>query len=291
MYWTAESQADLMVQILVATMVAPSAKWPFLGEKFDAWFFRSCHRDGAQRWRSSSEQISALVDVLRDAPRARDTSATGGASVVTVNRALHPSGGGSLAPGAIPAFGLPTPGSTAPIGRTPLGAEPRASSPSLRPATGIGTMAPATGTFDPAEAELLRPRSRKLAIGLSIGLVIGLALAYALVPPSTAPSIPASASPATATDRPGDPAPASTVVPKNMPFADPAAATVDGDAGRIDIPNFDTSPSRAAGRANSPGPRTAPSPNVKRPQRALPAAPAPNAPSPTAPPQDDPLAP
>jgi serine/threonine-protein kinase len=288
-YWTAETQADLMVEILVAPMSAPSARWPFVGEKFDAWFARSCQRDGTQRWRSISEQVAALNEALRGAPRTSQAGAPRGATAVTINQALQGSGA-PLAPGVIPAFGMPTPGSrTASVARTPLGGKLGAS-PTFGRSIGAGTMAPATGSFDDADAEALRPRSRKLAIALGVGLVAGLGLAYALVQPGAAPAT-ATQGLASSVPVPSEPAPLLKAEPKEMPLGESAVATVDAGVGRIEIDPIDTAGTRLPSR--SPVLRTAPAPVVRgKPQHNSPSAsPAPRAPAPTAPPQDDPLAP
>jgi hypothetical protein len=78
-----------------------------------------------------------------------------------------------------------------------------------------------------------------------------------------------------------------------MPFGDPVVATVDADAGRVDVDRLDTSLTK--GRNNLPGGRThlpalgsPPPPTVRKPQQTAPAL---RAPTPTASPQDDPLAP
>jgi eukaryotic-like serine/threonine-protein kinase len=288
-YWTAETQADLMVEILVAPMSAPSARWSFVGEKFDAWFFRSCHRNGAQRWRSVSEQIAALADALRDVRTAA------GASVVTVNRALRHSGSASLPEGVIPAFAMPTPGSgSALLDRTPLRGETAANSAGFYGRGSSGTMSPATGTFDPSEAEMLRPRSRRLAIALSVGLVAGLAIAYALVQPSAAPPSTTPQSSAAAAERPSKPVAANAAPLNDMPLADPVVATLDAGAARFEVDPFVTAPARGAGRGNAPLRPAAP-PSVRKAPRSAPpeseGSPVPRAPAPTAPPQDDPLAP
>jgi serine/threonine-protein kinase len=59
-YWTAKSNAELMVQLLVGPMANPSERWPFLGKKFDAWFARSCDRDASKRWSTIAEQVERL---------------------------------------------------------------------------------------------------------------------------------------------------------------------------------------------------------------------------------------
>ena len=288
-YWTAETQADLMVEILVAPMSAPSARWPFVGEKFDAWFARSCQRDGAQRWRSISEQVAALTEALRGSPRTSQAGAPRAASVVTINQALQ-GAGAPLPAGVKPAFGLPTPGSrTASVARTPVRGALSGSPLLVGGASGVGTMAPATGSFDPSEADMLRPRSRKLAISLGIGLVAGLGLAYALVQPGPAPPA-ATQGLATSVAAPSAPSPVQTAQPKEMAFGESAIATVDAGAGYAEIEPIDTAGSRGVNR--SPVLRPLPAPVVRKPQRNAPAAsPAPRAPAPTTVPQDDPLAP
>ena len=289
-YWTAETQADLMVEILVAQMPAPSVRWPFVGDKFDAWFFRSCHRDAAQRWRTISEQIAALADALRDL--SAGAPAVRGASIATVDQALHQSSGAGFTPGVIPAFGSPTPGSkTASIARTPLRGELAPPSRSYPPAMGSGTMSPATGSFGHTDIDALRPRSRKVGIVLGIGVVAGLALAYTLVQPSAAPPIPAASSAAAATDPPR--APAAAAPQPETPLVDRVVATVDADAGRVDVDRLDNSLTKGrnnlpAGRSHLPALGSPPPPTVRKPQQT---APAPRAPTPTASPQDDPLAP
>ena len=65
-YWTADSHGELMVQILVTPMPAPTERWPWLGRAFDVWFARSCNRDPAARWSSVSEQVEALTAALTD---------------------------------------------------------------------------------------------------------------------------------------------------------------------------------------------------------------------------------
>jgi eukaryotic-like serine/threonine-protein kinase len=285
-YWTAETQADLMVEILISTMPPPSARWPFVGEKFDAWFFRSCHRDAAQRWRSISEQIAALAEALRDLPR-QGAARAHGASVITVNRALQQHDGRDLPGGVIPAFGLPTPGGkTASVARTPLeGHLPAASSSSYRTASG-STMAPSTGSFGSTDPDFRRPRSRKLAVSIGAGLAAGLALAYALVQPSSPPPAPAPLSPAAAPDRTRDPA-ANVAPPIEARLEDPVVATADAGAARFEIDRSEIVSTKGAGRTQPPPIR--PSPAVRKPPPA--AGPAPRAPTPTASPQDDPLAP
>jgi serine/threonine-protein kinase len=89
LYWTAGTQPELMVQLLVAPMVRPAERWPWLGEAFDAWFARSCDRDPAARWRSVSEQVTALDQVLRATEFSQPGIAAGGASMATLLDAVN----------------------------------------------------------------------------------------------------------------------------------------------------------------------------------------------------------
>jgi eukaryotic-like serine/threonine-protein kinase len=286
-YWTAETQADLMVEILVAPMAAPSLRWPFIGERFDHWFARSCHRDAKQRWSSISEQIAALGDAVLD-PSHLGGRAVRGATVGTINQALQRGARSDLPAGIVPALGLPTPGSrTASIARTPLRGDAGTSAGRDRRSSGNGTMAPATGSFDPTDTNWARPRSRKLAIALGGGLVAGLALVYALVQPGAAPPLPAPSSTGIA-DQPNTPEP-SAAVGKEKAFDEPVIAIADAGAARVDFD--DTEPqARGAGRAEIPRLSTPPPPAVRRPTRSAPRTPTPPE-APTAPTQDDPLAP
>jgi serine/threonine protein kinase len=289
-YWTAATQADLMVEILVAPMAAPSTRWPIAGgAKFDAWFLRSCHRSPSERWRSVSEQIAALAEALRDSVHTGGAGARRGASVVTVHQALQQASGAGLPAGIIPAFGLPTPESrTSSITRTPLRGElPLASPRSI--SAGNGTMAPAIGTSDAEDIEAMRPRWRKLAVALGAGLAAGLGLVYVLVSPGGGPTV-ATPSPAVVAPVPSS-LTANPTGEKATSLSYPLPATVDAGAARTDFEDFEAPlPVRGTARPDSPGPRRALPPTLRRQQpQAMP--PAPRAPAPTSPPQDDPLAP
>jgi serine/threonine-protein kinase len=73
-YWTARTQADLMVQLLAAPMRKPSERWPFLGDRFDLWFARSCHRDPSERWNTIGDQIAALGEAVAGRSAANATA-------------------------------------------------------------------------------------------------------------------------------------------------------------------------------------------------------------------------
>lgn len=53
-YWQAGSVAELIGQILFASMQAASTRAPSLPAGFDTWFMRSCAREPEQRWPSVS---------------------------------------------------------------------------------------------------------------------------------------------------------------------------------------------------------------------------------------------
>jgi len=73
-YWTAQTHAELMVQLLASPMPPPSARWPFLGENFDRWFARSCNRHPGQRWSTVGEQIKVLREALDGQTRTNGAS-------------------------------------------------------------------------------------------------------------------------------------------------------------------------------------------------------------------------
>jgi serine/threonine-protein kinase len=63
-YWDAPTVSLLLAQIVYAPLEPPSAKGSKLGERFDAWFLRSCAREPAERWSSVGEQVEALAEAL-----------------------------------------------------------------------------------------------------------------------------------------------------------------------------------------------------------------------------------
>ncbi len=63
-YWQAETLSDLIVQIVVDPIPAPSQKGCTLGPAFDAWFVRCCQRDHTQRFHSAGEAIAELARSL-----------------------------------------------------------------------------------------------------------------------------------------------------------------------------------------------------------------------------------
>jgi serine/threonine-protein kinase len=280
-YWTAETQADLMVEILVAPMTAPSARWPHLGASFDAWFFRSCHRQPAERWRSASEQIAALADALRDYSPGDGVTTPRPASMVTVSRAIHGDDRAPVVDGPMAWFGS-TPGSgTAAAGRTPPWSGPAGSRLKNASSTGSHTMAAGT-SFEPDGTEFRRPRTRMLAISLGVGLGAGLVLAYLLTSPGSAPT--AATTPSASVAAPPEPPP-----PPPLEVEPPRAVAIPMPAdsaapGRADPDTYDP----PLDRRGRPAPPIRAIPAEKKSRGA---APVPRPPAPTSPPQDDPLAP
>jgi serine/threonine-protein kinase len=63
-YWTAQTLAELMVQLLAEPLAPPSRGAPWLPPSFDAWFMRSCERDASLRWGSVTQQIAELAGAL-----------------------------------------------------------------------------------------------------------------------------------------------------------------------------------------------------------------------------------
>jgi serine/threonine protein kinase len=60
-YWEASPNiAGLIAQILYQPMLPPSARGLRLGEGFDAWFARACHRDPERRFESALELVQEL---------------------------------------------------------------------------------------------------------------------------------------------------------------------------------------------------------------------------------------
>jgi hypothetical protein len=53
-----------MVQILAEPLYPPTQRWPWLPSEIDAWFARSCTREGHLRFRSAGAQIDALGEAL-----------------------------------------------------------------------------------------------------------------------------------------------------------------------------------------------------------------------------------
>jgi eukaryotic-like serine/threonine-protein kinase len=72
-YWHDGSIRQVLSQILVGPMEAPSARGAKLGAGFDSWFERACDRDPTKRFHSAREQIEALAEAL-GAPRVLYTS-------------------------------------------------------------------------------------------------------------------------------------------------------------------------------------------------------------------------
>jgi serine/threonine-protein kinase len=55
---------SILADVLYGAPSAPSARNPSLGEPFDAWFMKACHREPESRFASVSEQIEALGEAL-----------------------------------------------------------------------------------------------------------------------------------------------------------------------------------------------------------------------------------
>ena len=87
-YWAATSAGEVIAQIDVAPMYAPSTRWPWLPPAFDRWFARATHRVAERRYRSVAEQIAALeralagVDGAGRRRTARGTGSLGEASTM-----------------------------------------------------------------------------------------------------------------------------------------------------------------------------------------------------------------
>jgi serine/threonine-protein kinase len=80
-YWTSQTMAELMVELLTAPMRPPSAG-AGLPVRFDAWFLRSCERDPERRWRTVGEQVDALAEALGlPAPSVRGAQSSGSRAV------------------------------------------------------------------------------------------------------------------------------------------------------------------------------------------------------------------
>lgn len=65
-YWTASTATAVMEEIEAGALEAPSRRWGWLGEPFDAWFARSTARVPERRYRTAIAQATALGAVLRD---------------------------------------------------------------------------------------------------------------------------------------------------------------------------------------------------------------------------------
>jgi non-specific serine/threonine protein kinase len=75
--WTGRTPDDVMREIESSPMTPPSARWPWLGEAFDAWFARSTRRVPERRFRDIGEQARQLALALRGitAPDRRSAAA------------------------------------------------------------------------------------------------------------------------------------------------------------------------------------------------------------------------
>jgi eukaryotic-like serine/threonine-protein kinase len=55
---------SILAELVHGAPSAPSARTPLLGEAFDVWFMKACHRDPEQRFASTSQQVEALAEAL-----------------------------------------------------------------------------------------------------------------------------------------------------------------------------------------------------------------------------------
>jgi serine/threonine-protein kinase len=63
-YWNAQFFVQLVREICLHPMPPASQRGSTLGEAFDTWFARACHRDPAMRFETASAQIEALAFAL-----------------------------------------------------------------------------------------------------------------------------------------------------------------------------------------------------------------------------------
>jgi serine/threonine-protein kinase len=97
-YWNTGSLAQLLSQILVAPMAAPSERGATFGAAFDAWFLRACHRDPDKRFASAYEQVEALAVALGFPERPRISESGSRTAIAPVNQS--PGSGETLDPSA-----------------------------------------------------------------------------------------------------------------------------------------------------------------------------------------------
>ncbi|HEY8073725.1 MAG TPA: protein kinase [Labilithrix sp.] len=63
-YWTAQTTAQLCVQILSEPMPTPTARGAAFGPGFDAWFARCVNREAGARFQTAGEAVGALAEAL-----------------------------------------------------------------------------------------------------------------------------------------------------------------------------------------------------------------------------------
>jgi serine/threonine-protein kinase len=63
-YWQTRTLVQLVREICLQPMPAPSERASAFGEAFDAWFLRACHRDPSRRFESAGAQIATLASAL-----------------------------------------------------------------------------------------------------------------------------------------------------------------------------------------------------------------------------------
>ena len=260
-YWTARTQPELMVQLLATPMQPPSARWPFLGEKFDKWFARSCDRDPAKRWGTVGEQIRALRDALEG--RGRTNAASMNAIVALLS---GPSSGNHAASSASapPHQRRPSPSSPSPKSSDPRTPTVTAVVPNVL-AAGIPTpIGQTTGKASLARtaneaASLDRRRRISVAAVVAVAALIG-AVTYGLFVTAPSASSPNSASavPAAQANAPPVHAIETTALPTEMP--NPIVAQPKATASASNVEPL--APARRPSPSARPAPRAPPKPRA-----------------------------
>lgn len=173
-YWSADTFAALIGQILYEPMTPPSQLTPQFGPQFDAWFARACNRDETQRFPSAGEMVNQLALALGVAAPAH--AAGMGISHNALDMSSpHLMNFGAGAPPAFPSGTYPpgaVPPGTVPPGTFPPGAVPPGTFPP-------GTLPPGSnppGTYPPGVAV-------PAASGVLAGTVPPGALLAGTVPP------------------------------------------------------------------------------------------------------------
>ncbi len=177
-FWQAETLSDLIVQIVVDPIPAPSQRGSTFGPAFDAWFLRCCCRDPAQRFRSVGEAITELaaalgiaegpqlvVDVTEILQKAHAAEGRGPHTVAGAPIALVPMKNQSAPPL------LTTP--AAPISITPAGTAPFAQGATPMGSTVLSSVT-STGPVGQTNAPASSSSGKLIALVAAAVLVLGL---------------------------------------------------------------------------------------------------------------------
>lgn len=149
-YWSAETFAALIGQILYEPMTPPSQMAPHLGPRFDEWFARACNRDETQRFPGAGEMINQLALALGVAASAQS------AGMGMSHQALDMSSPHIMNFGAMPQPAFPTgsyppgtasPHNTVPPGTFPPGTVPPGSNPQGTYPPGVAVPAAASSVL------------------------------------------------------------------------------------------------------------------------------------------------